>query len=638
MKAVLLLIIGSCLALTNSLSTNSYFTPANRNHAKAVLLQALEAKDVAAAHFGVLGLKLLGTQIPKTNELCKVFLDAANTPNPSTEVLFLVSTSYAALKTCPQALPVMNIVKQLNAVISDNSNIQELYYAVNGLVALNQKPQDVGKLIKIMQAILKKNDSLANLGYLFHIAASLGSDGAFAFDRIEDAVVQADEVDSKYLQYEGGLSITALLVRGAYKLATVLNKPVPLTNDQSVKFANYFLSRKSVQTPKGVWSLLEALNALTTNKYHLPVAVTLASSASVSKENPKITIKICDVLGNPIKPFTVIADSATRVSDNVVVLSKKKFDETSDNTMFTFNIMDVKPEKGMYKLQISASLKSPDPRVISNIGATMAVKVMCTAAIDFIDIGTADADQTTLPKMERVQYPNKLSKIIEVDAQQKILMRFNIKDKETNKLISAHQVFVRFYNTAKDKSFIFVAEPDSGLQYKFDLDIGAKSDDFDQLSGLYDVELIIGDAVLSNSFTWKLSSAKLTFAGEPKELETQNPYKPRPEIKHIFREPERRPAKFVSNLFSALVCAPILLLFVLWARLRINVSNFPFTLSALGFHLGLGAIFGLFGYFWLQLNMFQTVKYLLGIGLITFLCGNKLLCKLAQSKKSAVSK
>lgn len=67
-----------------------------------------------------------------------------------------------------------------------------------------------------------------------------------------------------------------------------------------------------------------------TFQYHLPVAVTLASSASVSKENPKITIKICDVLGNPIKPFTVIADSATRVSDNVVVLSKKKFDETSD--------------------------------------------------------------------------------------------------------------------------------------------------------------------------------------------------------------------------------------------------------------------------------------------------------------------
>ena len=36
----------------------------------------------------------------------------------------------------------------------------------------------------------------------------MGADGSFAFDRIEDAVVQADEVDGKYLQFEGGLSIT----------------------------------------------------------------------------------------------------------------------------------------------------------------------------------------------------------------------------------------------------------------------------------------------------------------------------------------------------------------------------------------------------------------------------------------------
>lgn len=61
----------------------------------------------------------------------------------------------------------------------------------------------------------------------------------------------------------------ALIVRGAYKLSSVVNKPVPLTKNQVVKFANYFLSRKSVQTPKGVWSLLEALHTLTTNNVGL---------------------------------------------------------------------------------------------------------------------------------------------------------------------------------------------------------------------------------------------------------------------------------------------------------------------------------------------------------------------------------
>jgi hypothetical protein len=40
----------------------------------------------------------------------------------------------------------------------------------------------------------------------------LGTDGTFAFDRIEDAIVQADEVDSRFLQFEGGLSITGIYV------------------------------------------------------------------------------------------------------------------------------------------------------------------------------------------------------------------------------------------------------------------------------------------------------------------------------------------------------------------------------------------------------------------------------------------
>lgn len=56
----------------------------------------------------------------------------------------------------------------------------------------------------------------------------------------------------------------------------------------------------------------------------------------------------------------------------------------------------------------------------------------------------------------------------------------------------------------------------------------------------------------------------------------------------MFREPERRPSPFVSNLFTGLCLAPVLLLLILWAKLGINISNFPFSLSAITFHLGLG--------------------------------------------------
>ena len=63
--------------------------------------------------------------------------------------------------------------------------------------------------------------------------------------------------------------------------------------------------------------------------------------------------------------------------------------------------MDVKPERGMYKLSVSATMKSPDSKTIENISANIPVKVLCAAEIEFLDVGTADSDQTTMPKLER---------------------------------------------------------------------------------------------------------------------------------------------------------------------------------------------------------------------------------------------
>lgn len=56
--------------------------------------------------------------------------------------------------------------------------------------------------------------------------------------------------------------------------------------------------------------------------------------------------------------------------------------------------------------------------------------------------------------------------------------------------------------------------------------------DFNRLSGVYTVDLIVGDAVVSNSFSWRVCNVKLKFseqAVQPKKAE--DPYKPKPEIK-----------------------------------------------------------------------------------------------------------
>jgi oligosaccharyltransferase complex subunit delta (ribophorin II) len=49
--------------------------------------------------------------------------------------------------------------------------------------------------LKALNAALKKDDSISNLGYAFQIASILDGDVSSIFGRIEDAVVQADQVN-----------------------------------------------------------------------------------------------------------------------------------------------------------------------------------------------------------------------------------------------------------------------------------------------------------------------------------------------------------------------------------------------------------------------------------------------------------
>ena len=83
-------------------------------------------------------------------------------------------------------------------------------------VALGTPPPDKKNIAKLLSAALKNHDSsLADSGYAFNLA-SVALDGKEAkdiFDLIEDAVVQADEVDGKMLQFEGMTTIDIKIIR-----------------------------------------------------------------------------------------------------------------------------------------------------------------------------------------------------------------------------------------------------------------------------------------------------------------------------------------------------------------------------------------------------------------------------------------
>ena len=98
-----------------------------------------------------------------------------------------------------------SILQAVTAAFGDGSPTQ-LYHAYMAQVALGTPPTDKANIAKLLAAALKNKDSsLADSGYAFNLAATAldGKDAKQIFDMIEDAVVQADEVDGKMLQFEG---------------------------------------------------------------------------------------------------------------------------------------------------------------------------------------------------------------------------------------------------------------------------------------------------------------------------------------------------------------------------------------------------------------------------------------------------
>lgn len=132
------------------------------------------------------------------------------------------------------------------------------------------------------------------------------------------------------LSFNLSLNISlGFLVNGILKLSTSLNKKPPLNFQQTVKFSNYLLSRRSVQTSKGVTNLLSALITLAVNSPEKPVCITLIDGGnSISNRQPLVTVKVCDILGQALPTVPkVVANSAKRIGDDVVILSKENLQQ-----------------------------------------------------------------------------------------------------------------------------------------------------------------------------------------------------------------------------------------------------------------------------------------------------------------------
>ncbi|KAH8415849.1 hypothetical protein KR222_002120, partial [Zaprionus bogoriensis] len=627
-QGLTLLCVLCAVATTWSARTvDSHLGPKDLTRLQKVFVDGLSSNDLQSIFFASLNIET--TDAATKEALCKKIatLHAESKLNNFEKDYYLIGANKNL--RCSTKLSEELLSKVYGSLDSQLGTTQEIFYRVvtHKVLGVQISEATTSKVVKRLQELLKTDDSLSGLGYGFNTAVQLGPSGSFIANRLEDAIVQADEVDGKLLQFEGGLSITALILNGAFGVAKAYNKPAPITAEQAVKFANYLLSRRSVQTAKGAHVLIEALKTVSGADKIAPVCIQLIGNGQLEPQSPTLNVAIVDLLGKPLAPAVQSVNAKILLKKDNSVLAEKVqlISNSSDKTTFVADLSSLKPARGIYQAELSAS---------SVYTQKLQFKVLGRVKVQTLELSIAESDASGATRKQTVSHPNKLKDSLSADSTQKLLLKAVFVDESSNKPITVHQAFVRLQNKESDKETIFVAEQDSSKAYKFDMDVGNQAKNFNYQSGMYYIYLTVGDASLSNSFEWLLADVQLKFNQQDKESKTADVKGPLPVIEHQFRVPDKRPPRIVSDIFTGLCITPLVLLFVFWGKLGINISNLSLSPSTIGFHVGFGGILALFFVFWLQLNMFQTLRLLIPIAIFTFLCGNRVLRRLYAQRNA----
>ncbi|CAF4562476.1 unnamed protein product [Rotaria sp. Silwood1] len=617
--------------ITSTIAAN--LNVANLNGLKAQFQTAMKSfSDVASLHYTLGGIKELGVQLPDTycNDI-KRLVDKSNV-----ESIYHATEAAKTLVNCK--LPAEDYRSTLTSVLqSDQSKTAEIYYAVSSSVNLGLNV-DESNIEKRLNILAKTDDSVLSQAYALLTGAQLSQPVAkYYADTINDIVQQADEIDGHILQYEGGIGTTAFIVNAFYEVAEKAGVPIKIDSKQLMKFAKYFSSKRHVATLRSAYYLTKVLKHLSDNKNPVPIVVSRISPAAISPQNPSVLVSISNLLGQPVGEMSVVAESAKRKEDGVVVISKQKLiSKASDFSVYELPFYDTKIPRGFYTIHLTLTARN-EGKLIGLTDNIIDVKVTSEGTIENAELIVSDRDHAAQSKTYKLTYPNVQSNKIELDYHQKLTVKFQIKDKQSDEYIRVQQAFLRFTNKQSNKEIIYLAEAtdDGNSQYKVEVDLTTNANDFRHQSDTYELVLILGDSLLQNAYEWTFNNnVHLSFHEDSlPDKDHKSLYLPRQEIIHQFREDEKRPPNIVSLVFSALTVLPLLILFILWLKLGFNLSGLPLGLSPLGFHISHGAAFALMFFYWKYLNMFQTIRYLALISIPLFVFGHRVLSTLAARRE-----
>jgi len=266
---------------------------------------------------------------------------------------------------------------------------------------------------------------------------------------------------------------------------------------------------------------------------------------------------------------------------------------------------------------------------------TFGAKTPFSASLDNVQVIISDGtDPRDLEDGHKTTpaYPKSDAKVV-AENNQHITINFKVKNDKEGTYYQPHQAFAIV--TAGNEETILPATHD-GNRYTISSAVEEITSAIYSKSGEYVIELVIGDAFITNSIHWKIGSLSLKTKSAQPERVSEDPFAPKPEIVHHFRRAEKRPPKAISSAFTLAVLSPFLFLFIGWIRVGANLRNFPGGsgfIWAIGFQGCLAALIFLFFLYWTALNMMQTLFYMGALSIPTVFFAQRNLNYLSTQNK-----
>ncbi|KAM1688076.1 hypothetical protein ACFX2K_035973 [Malus domestica] len=663
-------------------AASELFAPADGSYG------SLEEAYEALRSFEVLGINKKSDIRAAT---CQSFVDKLGSSSSAPKDLFFALKVNSILDCEVKNEVLEGIASRLKTIVNSASSLHDFYYSVGSLVLIKDQSSEVDVLLADAGGVFHSIKSLSQsdgrwrfssdnpeastyaaglaleaLSGVISLASSeidqskidtLKSDVLKLFDSIEkydDGTIYFDEKVVDLREHQSPLSTTAAVVRGLTAFATVTSGNIKVPGDKILGLAKFFLGVGIPGNAKDFFNQIDSLASLESNKVSIPLILSLPATVLSLTKKDQLQVKVNTVLGSSAPPLTVKlvkAFSSGSKAASKIASQELKFDKESGS-----HFLDVLPESvdvGTYTfvfevvLHDSEDSESEDEKVYATGGSTE-VQIFITGVIKIenAEIAVLDSDIGSIETQKKLDFTGENTVSLSANHLQKLRLSFQLTT-PSGHAFKPHQVFLKLTHETKVEHIFVVGS--SGQRFEKILDFLGLVEKFYYLSGSYDIQLTVGDAVMENSFLRAIGQIDLDLPEAPEKasrppspaVDPYSKFGPKAEIAHIFRVPEKRPSQELSLVFLGLVLLPLIGFLVGLLRLGVNLKNFPTSAvpATFGilFHVGIAAVLLLYVLFWLKLDLFTTLKTLGLLGFFLLFVGHRILSHLASTSSKLKS-